>query len=260
MRAINKHKTFLYVLGSGLTILGILLVRWKTTEIQAQANSADRPVLVELFTSEGCSSCPPADALLSQLDARQPISGAHVIVLSEHVTYWNEGGWRDPFSSEEMTDRQARYVRHFGLDSSYTPQAVVDGAWQLVGSDSRKMVADLKLALASPKVELSTQNAQWSGDTVKFSLHSEATSATAVTAVLAEDSAQTTVLRGENGGRTLQHVAVVRALKEMSPNTQDGRPLSLKMPASSSSAIRLVVFATDKNGHVIALNEQTLRR
>jgi hypothetical protein len=222
-------------------------------------------VLVELFTSEGCSDCPPADALLAELDSKQFVSGAEAIVLSEHVTYWDHQGWRDPFSLDAMTQRQEAYVRRFGLESAYTPQMVVDGTSQFVGSNGRALLSAVSKATATPKISLSLENARWDRGKVLFTVRGERISGSKIVAVLAANATHSEVARGENAGRTLHHTAVVRALKEMDGAVADGRTLTLDsasgpQPDSTEGSMRLVVFATDSRiGRVIAAAAQPLR-
>lgn len=224
------------------------------------------PVLVELFTSEGCSDCPPADALLAKLDASQPIQGAQAIVLSEHVTYWNHQGWTDPFSLDAMTDRQEEYGRHFGLDSSYTPQMVVDGTDQFVGGNGRALVDAMTKEAKTPKQSITIEGAAWDHGSAQFSIHANASKGTKLIAVLAADATHSEVARGENAGRTLRHTAVVRVMKEFGADAADGRQLKLPggpltQKTEAAGPVRLVVFFVDrKTGHVLGAAEQTVPR
>lgn len=134
-----------------LLVLGIAVLEIGSAEPTDNDSGLRVPVLLELFTSEGCSSCPPADSLLDRFEKNQPVSGANVIVLSEHVDYWDDGGWKDPFSSAGLTIRQRDYARQFGLDSVYTPQLVVDGQTQFVGSDESEAYDATAKAARRPK-------------------------------------------------------------------------------------------------------------
>jgi hypothetical protein len=183
------------------------------------------------------------------------------------VTYWNRLGWSDPFSLVDVDERQEQYKDHFKLDSTYTPQAVVDGAAELVGNDPRALILALAHAALTPKVEISIEDARRTTEAVVFSVRVPASVSAArpnVIGVMAEDATESKVTRGENAGRTLRHVAVVRALKEFHADALDGRPLKLPWsvlshPDKAPKQIRLVVFLTDrKTGRVLAIAEQTL--
>lgn len=230
-------------------------------------DASRKPVLVELFTSEGCSDCPPADALLSRLDQQQFVPGAEAIVLSEHVTYWNHEGWRDPFSFDLMDQRQQQYARAFALDSVYTPQVVVDGVEQLVGSDATKLQSAIAKEAARPGIAIAIENARIDrGGPVTFAVHLPAESKGRLIAAVAADATVSQVSRGENAGRTLHHVAVVRAMKEFSAKAalEGGRLIvssaDLGEVEKPGTMLRLVVFMVDgSSGKVMGAAEQSLR-
>jgi hypothetical protein len=230
-------------------------------------SSTPQPVLIELFTSEGCSDCPPADALLEKLDTRQPVPGAQSIVLSEHVTYWNHEGWSDPFSFDTIDEHQEDYVREFSLQSPATPQFVVDGAAQVAGADASRLAHEIIQAAAKPKLEIQISDARLAPDgAIDFSIKAPSGQKANLIAAVAENATQSQVARGENAGRTLHYVAVVRTFKEFGPSALDGRPLhlfgsDLQHAEKDGEPMRLVVFLVNhSNGHVLAVAQQTLSR
>ena len=182
------------------------------------------PVLVELFTSEGCSSCPPADLLLSVLDEKQPIPGAEVIAVSEHVDYWNYIGWTDPFSSAVYSRRQQEYSRRLRLESVYTPQMVVDGGSQFVGSDERLATEAITRAAHVPKIGITLER---EGDQLMIRAAIAFTADTSVFVAFVLEHAVSKVARGENRGRELRHVNVTSALVQAGL-VQKGRTANLR--------------------------------
>jgi hypothetical protein len=183
--------------------------------------SSDVPVLVELFTSEGCSSCPPADEVLARLERAQPVSGARVVPLAFHVDYWDDLGWPDPFASSASTARQRSYAALGG--GTYTPQAVVDGRAQMAGGRPVPIERAIARAVLRAHVPLSV-DVRPSDDTLQVTAHvgpmpqdvRDAADAEVVFA-LTQAKARVAVPRGENAGRTLDHTAIVRELRVAGP-------------------------------------------
>ncbi len=249
----------------GATLAGVWMHPASAQSTQPVSGESRAPVLVELFTSEGCSDCPPADRLLEELDAKQFIPGAQAIVLSEHVTYWNHQGWTDPFSLPDIDERQKEYGDRFRLDSVYTPQMVIDGAVQMVGNDAAAVTRAVASAAQSAKKPLTIADAHWDGGAAMFTVHGATDSSTKLVAVLAEDATQSQVARGENAGRMLHHVAVLRSIKDFGAYGLDGKQLrlsggSLSHHKGDSPPARLIVFLVDrKTGHVTAVAEQPLK-
>ena len=172
-----------------------------------------QPVLVELFTSQGCSSCPPADRVLTQLETEQSNPNAEIITLSLHVDYWDRIGWKDPFSSALFSQRQAVYGQAFNLGSNYTPQMVVDGQKEFVGSSMENAKKAITDSTKTVKATVELQSAENSLK-VKISDIPKHENATIFLAV-AEDNLSSNVTRGENSGKKLAHTSVVRELKSI---------------------------------------------
>lgn len=196
---------------------------------------AASPVVVELFTSQSCSSCPPADALLGTL-ARQR---GDVLALDLHVTYWDRLGWKDPYSLEAATARQWQYARHFGSSEVYTPQMVIDGTRQAVGSDRAAVLAAIAAAQQDiahqPGVLLSLVG---TGDTLHIHAGSGAGDGT-IWLVGFDAQHVTHIGGGENGGRTLTEVNVVRSLTQVAAWRGTALDATAKQPEGQRAAVLL---------------------
>jgi len=240
-------------------LLSILLV---LPALPAAEPTARVPVLAELFTSEGCSSCPPADALLRKLDQMQPVPHAQIIVLSEHVDYWNSLGWKDPFSSAQFTERQEIYAHALHSDK-YTPQLVIDGHLQILGSDEKEAEAVIARAAARPKSGIRIVSATRDDNqaVISVSVDALASGKKDVWIAIADDRDETSVRKGENAGRTLRHVSVVRSLTKAGTATKSAVfEKTVRVPLTAPAAsMRVVVFVAEFAGPVQALAMEHLQ-
>jgi hypothetical protein len=204
--------------------------------------AAERPIVVELFTSEGCSSCPPADAFLAEL-ARRP----EVLALSFHVDYWDRLGWKDPFSSAAATARQRRYAQLLRTDTVYTPQIVVDGHWQAVGSDQSAVEQAIDAAgraSAAIPVMLSLDHGR-----ARVVIGSVANSIGGSVVLIGFDRRRADAVRGgENAGRTLTYTDVVRGISEIGRFDRNGAALEAPI---GWHADRLAVLIEADDGRIL---------
>ena len=225
----------------------------------AAAAATGVPVLVELFTSEGCSSCPPADVVLGALERTQPVAGARVVPLGLHVDYWDRLGWTDPFSTPRATERQRAYAP---LGSgSYTPQAVIDGHAETVGSRRGAIEQAIGEASKRPHATIAVDLAARAGESAPFEITlrvgplpaGSASDAEAVVA-LTQNVARVEVKRGENGGSTLEHTAIARDLVIAGAVAGAGGTLktTIKAPLGvTGKDLRIVAFVQERTARKV---------
>jgi len=193
--------------------------------------------LVELFTSEGCSSCPPADALLAKLDEEKK---ENVYVLSYHVDYWDRLGWKDVFSRPEWTARQVAYVEKFGLQSAYTPQAVINGEQEFVGSSSSELYAAVDKRLNETAQDQLTIAASATGREISVSYKKSTAEKAIVNLLLVQTHALTAVRRGENSGKQLVHTNVVQELIKVTAGNEKGA-VHFQVPANHTASDHRII-------------------
>lgn len=211
-----KPWSILLLVIAGLAVLALMIDRTTMSapvESSPVSKQAKTNVIVELFTSEGCSSCPPADAVLDELEKTQSIANTTIIALGEHVDYWNYLGWADPFSSATYSERQQNYARALNADT-YTPQMVIDGQIEFVGSNSSRAQSAIAKAAQTPKANVTITRLK--PDTFKITAtdipRTTPNNKLDIIVALTESNLSSQVARGENAGRKLQHRTVVRQL------------------------------------------------
>lgn len=247
----------------------ILAVTSQAGSSQNAAGTADNsstrvPVVLELFTSEGCSSCPPADALLAKLQEQQPVAGAEIIALEEHVDYWDHEGWVDPFSSAQWTQRQQVYASGFADHGVYTPELVINGRSGFVGSHMGEAYRAIANAVAQPRTEISVsllESEKRGHEQVKVEVGklqgAEQGDVAEVWLVIAETALHSSVTGGENAGHDLHHAPVVRWLHKVGTSNLNAAPSfagesDLKLDSAwKRNNLRIVAFVQEKRSHHI---------
>ncbi|GAB3337812.1 hypothetical protein GCM10027299_49350 [Larkinella ripae] len=231
---------------SALITSGLLL-------LNAGSEPLYEPVAVlELFTSQGCSSCPPADKLLNEAVTEANTNHQHVYGLSFHVDYWDRLGWKDPYSNRQFSDRQRRYARQFAAKGIYTPQGVVNGKTEFVGSNRQRLQTSLASSLRQPArvaIALAISAQKPESLAVSYSLKGGFDDAV-LNVALVSKSTETTVIRGENAGRKLEHRNVVRTLQTVYA-TQSGHVTISLPPDFDRSKGAVIAYVQERQGLLI---------
>jgi hypothetical protein len=258
------------------TFLTALVLTLALVSRAPRAAVAPLPVLVELFTSEGCEDCPPADKVLEQLIAT-PVNGAEIIGLGEHVDYWDQLGWKDRFSSHALTARQGLYAARFANDSIYTPQMVVDGRTEFVGSDAMAARRAVAKAITQPHGVMTIALNDRAAESLALQPHALRVTLTVtdlpkiargdqadIIVAVTEDGLRTDVKRGENKGRALTHAAVARYMATIGAAAADGRSSASADIALVSDwqrdRLKVVAFVQErKSRHILAAASAVLK-
>jgi hypothetical protein len=250
-----------------LVALLVLCIAALTNSAEIDAEAAARvPILVELFTSEGCSDCPPADAFLQKLD-QQPFPVAEMIVLSEHVDYWNHDGWKDPYSSHFFSERQAAYAKEFSVPSVYTPEMVVDGSSEFVGSNQTAASKAFAKAAVAPRIDIRLSAVSIDpADNLLAHIESVAPvkEEAGVYVAIALNRAESQVSAGENAGRKLSHSAVARLITKVGSVRKNGsvaENVRLKLPPDvPADNLRIIAFVQYGQGKIVGAAMQVLSK
>ncbi len=221
----------------------LILLITSSVKVSAQTAEKSHPVLIELFTSEGCSSCPPSDEVMAELQKEYSQKHKPVYFIAFHVDYWNYLGWKDRFSSKENTSRQNEYANAFGSGSIYTPQAVVNGTKELIGSKRQQLKETIDKELNASNQNILSLQAVHLPDQNKIRVYYSYPSSTTdkeIYFVLAEKQQTSKVLTGENRGRTLKHINIVKQLEHFSLEREKNYEFLIKDKITASDYLFLI--------------------
>jgi len=250
----NKYKFFTGILAVSIATFSFFGFDAKKEVIKKIPAENKGFAVIELFTSEGCSSCPSADELVSTVlnENKQ-----NVYILSFHVDYWNRLGWKDDFSQAAFSNRQKQYSRHLSLDGVYTPQIVVNGTDQFVGSNETHLRSSIT-NMNQPSV-LTLEGSKTNSASIHLSYKIAGNNnAGLLNIALIQPEATTFVKRGENGGRKLHHVNIVRELKTIEA-AADAGSLDIEIPTQLREIpFKVIAYTQQKNTFKITGAAQVL--
>jgi hypothetical protein len=257
----KKLKIIMFPFPKKLSVLVVLLFLWqlpitkseKKNHLALSKKTGSGFVLLELFTSEGCSSCPPADKLMNDLEKEADKNGTEIYILNMHVNYWDYLGWKDVYAKSKFTDRQDYYARFFPSGRSYTPQLVINGKHELVGSEEaliKKHIAAEQTTKSDKIIKtLRTQRIDSTAVTLSYELLNLIPGTSLYFALIEKKTPESLVRVGENSGKRLSHYSVVRLLEKVEPKKLLGK-FELKYPIKTST----------KNFSIIAFLQQNEKR
>jgi hypothetical protein len=243
------------IIASFVVLAGLLSITLRKNPLQKGDTQHNGFAVVELFTSEGCSSCPPADKLIANLQVQD--KNEPVYILSYHVDYWDRLGWKDRFSDAAFTERQQHYAELLHLNTIYTPQIVVNGRNEFVGSNKSALDKALSASLKDSAVQKLSIQENTSNGKININYETTASKNTDLVINLVQKSAQSSVKAGENAGRELSHVQIVRKQIIQSLNGTKGK-IGFDIPNDfKPNECELICFVQDSNSGVVLCAART---